>query len=210
MYLIFDTETDGLVNHKQEYDHPDQPHIVQLAAILLDRKLQEVCSLATIIRPDGWEMPPSVLEGTGLSLEEAREQRIKLPACDIHGITQEIAMEKGAPASMVFQLFDNMAEQAGIAICHNCSFDYIAVQAEFHRRGWNHNIPEDRICTMKSTTDYCKIPGKFGWKWPKLQELHQFLFGEEFEGAHDALADVRATARCFIELKARGFTAWQS
>mgnify|MGYP000730892693 CR=1 FL=1 len=32
------------------------------------------------------------------------------------------------------------------------------------------------------------------------QELHQKLFGEGFEGAHHALADVRACARCYFEL----------
>jgi len=41
-----------------------------------------------------------------------------------------------------------------------------------------------------------RIPGKFkDFKWPKLIESYQFLFNESFDGAHDALADVRACAR---------------
>ena len=59
-----------------------------------------------------------------------------------------------------------------------------------------------KYCTMKMSTNYCKLPGgKQGFKSPKLSELHQVMFGEGFENAHDALADVRATVRCFWKLK---------
>lgn len=40
-------------------------------------------------------------------------------------------------------------------------------------------------------------------KWPTLQELHTFLFGVGFEGAHDALVDVRACAKCYWEIQRR-------
>ena len=56
---------------------------------------------------------------------------------------------------------------------------------------------------MLSATDYCQLPGRYGFKWPTLQELHSTLFNESFDGAHDALSDVRACARCFFELKFR-------
>ena len=54
---------------------------------------------------------------------------------------------------------------------------------------------------MLNTTKLCKIPGKYGYKWPTLSELHMFLFGNGFEGAHDALNDVLACAACYFELK---------
>jgi DNA polymerase III epsilon subunit-like protein len=58
---------------------------------------------------------------------------------------------------------------------------------------------------MRSSTSFCRIPGgPRGYKWPKLQELHQALFSVEFDAAHDAVADVRACAKCFFELKRRG------
>jgi DNA polymerase III epsilon subunit-like protein len=50
-----------------------------------------------------------------------------------------------------------------------------------------------------------KLPGKYGrYKWPKLAELHQVLFGEPFEGAHGALADARACMRCYFRLTELG------
>lgn len=63
-----------------------------------------------------------------------------------------------------------------------------------------------RICTMLESVYHCKIPFgyKKGYKWPKLTELYKTLFNEEFEGAHGALADIEATAKCFFELKKLG------
>ena len=47
----------------------------------------------------------------------------------------------------------------------------------------------------------CYPGGRGGrFKWPKLTELHVKLFGEAFAEAHNASADVEATARCFLEL----------
>lgn len=55
----------------------------------------------------------------------------------------------------------------------------------------------------KSVVNYCALPGSQGYKWPKLIELHEKLFGETFVDAHDARVDVKACARCFFELKKR-------
>lgn len=74
------------------------------------------------------------------------------------------------------------------------------------RRAWREQVKKKCMCTMSLTTDLCKIPHPKGWKsykWPKLIELHQFLFKEGFDGAHDALADIEATKRCFLELHKR-------
>ena len=67
-----------------------------------------------------------------------------------------------------------------------------------------------RFCTAIMSTDYQIAEG---WKKPpdtpawwtspsflRLGELHQRLFGESFENSHDALADIRATKRCFERL----------
>ena len=54
---------------------------------------------------------------------------------------------------------------------------------------------------MKSAVDYCKLPGNYGFKWPKLEELYNICFQEKLENAHDAMVDVRATFRCFDKLE---------
>ena len=60
---------------------------------------------------------------------------------------------------------------------------------------------KQRRCTMLESTDFCRIPGQYGFKWPSLDQLHRKLFGAPIGGAHTALADTRACARCFFELK---------
>ena len=48
--------------------------------------------------------------------------------------------------------------------------------------------------------NFVLFPGPRGFKWPSLGELHHALFNKGFDDAHDAAADVEATARCFLEL----------
>ena len=63
---------------------------------------------------------------------------------------------------------------------------------------------KQRLCTMLSSTQYCQLPGGYGFKWPTLTELHNILFGRDFEDAHDAAGDINATERCFWRLKELG------
>ena len=38
----------------------------------------------------------------------------------------------------------------------------------------------------------------------KWQYLNHMLFGCDFEDAHDAMADITATKKCFFEMRKRG------
>jgi hypothetical protein len=65
--------------------------------------------------------------------------------------------------------------------------------------------PKQVLCTMKSTVDFCKLEGNWNrYKYPKLGELHKKLFDEYFMWAHDAMVDVGATLKCFLELNKKG------
>jgi DNA polymerase III epsilon subunit-like protein len=53
-------------------------------------------------------------------------------------------------------------------------------------------------------TESMKRWGRSGQnKTPKLVEAYRFFFGEDYDGAHSALADARACARVFFELRRR-------
>lgn len=176
MILVFDTETTGKADFHRSPDHPCQPRIVQLGALLLNVEGEELMSLNVIIKPDGWVIPKE--------------------ASDIHGITQEIAERDGVAEIEATKSFDKMLMCADVAVAHNFDFDHLVLsrgsvirERELRRKGF---------CTMKALTDVCQLPGPYGFKWPKLQEAHQFAFGSMFEGAHDAMADVRATARLYL------------
>jgi DNA polymerase III epsilon subunit-like protein len=114
-------------------------------------------------------------------------------------------MQEGYSITNVLQQFDKLIQQADCLVAHNMSFDEKIVGAEFIRNGMTNPVPNKRkICTMESTTSFCAINGLYGYKWPKLSELHYKLFRTFFEEAHNAAADIRATAKCFWELKRIG------
>lgn len=187
MYLFFDTETTGLPRrwNAPVTDVDNWPRLVQLAWMVCDRDGEIVAKADCLVQPQGFTIPPEVSR--------------------IHGITTRMAMEKGRPLKEVMEEFADRIDGVSALVGHNISFDECIVGAEFERlRMMTSLFLKPKYCTMKSSVDYCKLPGKNGFKSPKLAELHEILFGKGFENAHNALADVEATARCFWELKKRG------
>ena len=84
---------------------------------------------------------------------------------------------------------------------HNVKFDKNVLGAEIIRMGLPDIMDsKPAICTLKASTDYCAIPGRYGYKYPNLQELHTKLFGKPFQNAHNSASDIAATEKCFWEL----------
>jgi len=188
-FLFFDTETNGLPkNWTGSYTDVDNwPRVIQLAWILADENAQVLHQHSAVIKPDGWEIPKE-----------------KFWIENGHYTERNEAI--GVPIASVLELFLEVQSQADVLVCHNIRFDHPIVWAEIIRTGRQVISGMHKICTMKSSIDFCRIPfkTKAGYKFPKLEELHQVLFGENFAGAHDAMADIEATAKCFYELVARG------
>jgi DNA polymerase III subunit epsilon len=182
-YLFFDTETTGLPrNYKAPAsDTNNWPRLVQLAFMLFDEQMNLIEEKDFIIRPDGFSIP--------------------VESSLIHGISDQTAREVGLPILPVLERFKELAGNAHCLVAHNYSFDVKIMGAEFIRAGYKDFLPSKNfICTMQSSTNYCALPSPYGYKWPKLTELHYKLFKENFKEAHNAAVDIRATARCFREL----------
>ena len=100
--------------------------------------------------------------------------------------------------------FLESASKAKYFVGHNIDFDLNIVGCELLRdRNQNPLLAWPRIDTCsEKTADFCKMPGgKNGrYKLPRLSEIHKILFDDGFEYAHNAAADVQATARVFFEL----------
>lgn len=184
MYLFFDTETTGLPKRWNApiTDVENWPRLVQLAWIMYDPDGNILENRNVVIKPEGFLIPAE--------------------ASRVHGITTLIANEKGELLKNVMEEFSDKIDEAQFLIGHNISFDECIVGAEFERLRMMTTLPfKQKYCTMKSSVEYCKLPGKNGFKAPKLSELHQVLFGCGFDDAHNALADVEATARCYWKLR---------
>lgn len=134
-------------------------------------------------------------------------------ASAIHGKTDELVKDAPTFAESAGK-FLKAAFAADVIVGHNVAYDFSVLSWELERtwedrarrEAFLRNFRLKTACTMGASTALCKIPHprfKNGYKWPKLQELHKFLFGHEFENAHDALGDILATKKCYEELLAR-------
>ncbi len=177
MYLFFDTETTGLPRdwNAPLSDLDNWPRLVQIAWLQYDNKGKELSGRNHIIKPEGFTIP--------------------LDASEIHGITTTRAQQEGIALKTVLEEFAMLIDKSSLLVAHNMAFDKKIVGAEFLRKGINNNLTQtQKICTMEESTTFCKLPGNYGYKWPKLTELHSKLFNNEFEEAHNAAIDITACA----------------
>lgn len=186
MILFFDTETTGLPkNYKASMHELDNwPRVIQLAWAVFGDDARLICKACDLIKPNGWVIP---------------EEKFWKD----NGFSQDKSMAEGIHIHEALRPFLTYFDNCHTIVAHNIEFDYPIVGAEMLRLQIEVKSIHNKVCTMKSTTDIVQLPGRYGFKWPKLEELHRYLFRSNFEGAHDALNDVMATAKCYFELKNR-------
>lgn len=195
--LSFDTETTGLPLWREPSEHPDQPHIVQLAARLIDVDTRRpVLTLDAIIKPDGWTISEEVAA--------------------IHGISHAKASAEGIPESFALALFDWMWSRASYRVAFNETFDARILRIAYMRHIGNERADEWTAgaarCSAKmatpivnlAPTDKMMATGRFTAKMPKLAEAYRFFFGAELENAHSALADVDASTAVYFACRDHG------
>lgn len=185
--LFFDTETTGL---PKDYNAPvsdveNWPRIVQLSWVLADCNATVLSECNYIIKPNGYDIPKQ--------------------AESIHGISNAKALAEGYEIKAVLDEFLLAVKHADLIVGHNIDFDVKIVASELCRQNYKDELStKRRLCTMKISTNLCKLNGKYGYRYPKLQELYKTLFGHNFTNAHNSAADTKATMQCYFELHKRG------
>lgn len=198
--LFYDTETTGLPLFKEPSEHPDQPHIVQIAALLVDLDTrQTISSMDVVIRPAGWTIPDEVAA--------------------VHGITTAHAEAVGINEVQALDMF--MALWAGpgrLRIAHNEQFDARILRIALKRfrdepdevlpisDTWKEGVAE---CTARLATPICQIPptakmlkaGFNKFKTANLGEAYRHFTGKELENAHSAMADVMACRDVYFAIR---------
>lgn len=183
--IFFDTETTGLPVWNEPSEGENQPHIVELAAKLVDLQSREIIGvLDTIIRPDGWVIPADMAE--------------------IHGITTEKALAEGRPESEVIGEFLSLWRKSNLRIAHNQSFDERILRIGI-KRFFIEEVAEEwkageKQCTGLITKPLMQLPpkGKYGWKMPKLSEAYEHYTGKKLVDAHRAMSDVDACIEVYF------------
>jgi len=192
--IFFDTETQGLPRWSDPSEHPGQPHIVQLAAALVDLDTRKtISSMDVIIKPDGWTIPDEVAA--------------------VHGITTEMAGDLGISELAALDMFMDLW-RGRKRIAHNESFDQRIIRIAQHRFGYD---PTDMDawksgpveCTAKLATPIVKCPptakmiraGRNHYKTANLGEAYAFFTGTPLENAHSAMADVEGCMAVYFAIQ---------
>lgn len=189
MILFFDTETTGFVNDRFPLDHPDQPHLVQLAAELCTDDGEPTSSFSLVVNPD-----------------------VEIPerASAVHGITNEIAAQAGVSTGVAVDIFHALYQRADLVVAHNVKFDKAIIEIAISRAlGKLYPLRKPLYCTMESAAPIINLPptermvaaGINKPKAPKLEEAIWHFFAEDLSGAHDAMVDLTACRRVYFHLK---------
>ena len=118
---------------------------------------------------------------------------ISQDSVDIHGITQNMATQHGRPFPEVFVDFLKfIGPRSKNFVAHNAQFDVSVLRSEMIRHSIDLNLIEDFNfqCTLKMYKERFLKPIKLG-------VLYNKIFGEEFENAHNSLADCIACGRVY-------------
>lgn len=183
--LVFDTETTWFIDKKNP-DLNAQPYIVQFAWIIWELKnwkFSEISRVNQFIKPK-------------ISIPFASSQ--------VHHIYDIDVKDAPAIEEKIIE-FTQLINDVDAIIWHNIEYDEEMIKLELKRLQKEYLYkPKQVICTMKTTVDFCAI--KWNWerfKYPKLWELYKTLFWEYFIWAHDAMVDVEATLKAFLELESK-------
>ena len=187
MYLIFDSSANGSPrNYKAPLDDLfNWPRLVHLSWITLGADMKPLSDHDFLIKPEGFVVPQDALEK--------------------HHIEEIDLTEKGHNIKEVLTLFSDALKANKYVFAHNLNYNESIVGSEFYRHSMaSPLIAAEKYCLMHEGTYYCKIPGKKGYKWPSLQEMHSKVFNKGYTPSNHARADVIAATRCFIALYKAG------
>tara|TARA_B100001758_G_C18410696_1_gene615454 strand:+ start:672 stop:1274 length:603 start_codon:yes stop_codon:yes gene_type:complete len=181
MYLVIDTETNGLPICQGYCNYPDfkelkkydNARIVQFTFMKCDDKINNIKLHDYIIYADDFTINNS----------------------DFHNITDEISKNDGYKFDTIADIFYKELKNCEMIIAHNIGFDINVIKSELYRRKLYHIIIElekkQLVCSMKVFKNIVKAKNKFNKiKDPSLKELYYHAFNMEIENAHNSKYDV--------------------
>ncbi|MEM1327425.1 MAG: hypothetical protein AAGI23_15785 [Bacteroidota bacterium] len=177
-YLLLDTATTS--------KYQLHARLIHLAYIQTDENGQIIHQQCNLIRPDGFQIDNA----------------------DVHGISQDKAMQQGDTAADVLRPLLEKMNDTQLLIAHNIDYAMKVLFNEVRELGWNksyfnllYNKPT--CCTMQSSIGFCNIrdPKRDRLKFPRLSELHHKLFQRDYELDENGHSKVYALNDCFFELK---------
>jgi DNA polymerase III epsilon subunit-like protein len=177
-YIAFDFETSGLPKGRKPVTQEtlgqyDTCRAVSLSAARFSSKGRLVDTFDAMILPTDFTISPGSIA--------------------IHGITEDMARSRGRPFLQVFTDFMTfIGPRTKTIVAHNAKFDVSVLRSEMLRHGINLSLIEELNfrCTLELYRERFLKPIRLG-------VLYEEIFGEQFENAHNSLADCIACGRVY-------------
>lgn len=172
--LFFDTETTGFKSSTFT------PEIVQIGALMQDTETKRILAELNFIVTAKNPIPQVV--------------------SDIHGITDEINSLYGVDGRAAAMMFGLMVQMSDIVVAHNIEFDLGIIKDAWPIAGGFLEATE-QFCTMINCSSF-DMPRTHAGKsrYTKLAVAYKYFYGEDFDNAHDAMADVRACRDVYFKI----------
>lgn len=189
MYIIFDTETTGLIpkdssNNYYHYTNTSKynnARMIQISYEILDHTLNVITTRSFYIN----------------EVETVSNSQF-------HNITKELLEKEGISMNQFCDIFTEDLNICSRIIAHNLQFDYFILMSELYRFGFTDIINKINllklICSMKKTRHFvCHNK-----KYPKLLELYNYANNsnlKELPNAHNSMFDVMYLRIALVKLK---------
>ncbi len=179
VYLIIDIETSGIpqkTNSGKTY-----PEILQIAWVLTNKN-------GLILRKNSFIIDTPFIRNNESS--------------KFVNIDFKTARKVSFSINYVLEKLTKDIDLCDYIVAHNIEFDLEILEHYYNKiYGVNPFETKKTICTMKSTTNFCKIPNNYGYKYPTLSELFYKLYNYQLNNSHNAEIDVLHTLKCFKKLQ---------
>ena len=166
--------------------------------------------------PDRAVIPPEVEKIHGISKEQSQREGIPIQVAlaefykdmDDRGITKVIAHNMSFDLQMIKSAWLRLRDKYPDTVEHHATYHN-------YMRLFQGEIARDRyVCTKDAMTEFCKIPFPSShpngikthnslktekYKWPKLEEAHNSLFGQTPVNLHNSLTDCLVTVRVYVK-----------
>ena len=177
-YIAFDFETSGLPKGRKPVTRDtlsqyDTCRAVSLSAARFSSKGRLIDTFDAMILPTDFSISPGSVA--------------------IHGITEDMAKSQGRPFLQVFTDFMTfIGPRTKTMVAHNAKFDTSVLLSEMLRHNIDISLVEDLNfrCTLELYRERFLKPVRLG-------VLYEEIFGEQFENAHNSLADCIACGRVY-------------
>ena len=221
--MVFDVETTGLLPKKNGENLEEYPYITQLSYVIYDKKTDRILKSVNhyIKIPENIQIPEIVTKITGITKEICEVKGISIISAlsefyrDLHNCDIIVAHNY----AFDYQIIQAEMKRNYAYIRKNCKKALELFTSEYLA-----NNRKRYYCTMQMSISICKLPfqrktttttkinagininptpykvRKITYKYPKLSELHQHLFGYVPENLHDAQVDVETCLRCYNAL----------